>query len=181
MISVSKISASKASTPQQKWQITITIVLAFWLSSSFLIDAILMPVMSAAGMMTEPGFATAGYSLFWVFNRLELVCAAIILTGALVLHYGQNSTARSTHQTTDSATHQTIALAAILVVIALLVTYGLTPQMSGLGMQLNLFATPSDPVLMNGLHLRYWALEVAKLSIGGVLLNRAFRSAVSAF
>ena len=173
MISVSKVSASQESTLQQKWQTTIAIVLAFWLSSSFLIDAILMPVMSASGMMTEPGFATAGYSLFWVFNRLELVCAAVVLTGALMLHYGQNSGGRSTHQT--------VALAAILVVIALIVTYGLTPQMSGLGLQLNLFSAHSDPVLMNGLHLRYWALEVAKLSIGGVLLNRAFRSVANSF
>jgi uncharacterized membrane protein len=170
MISVSKVSTFKPSS-LQPWQIMIAIVLGFWLSGSLLIDAILMPVMSTSGMMSEPGFATAGYSLFWVFNRLELLCAAAILTGALALRYGQAQVARSTQQT--------VTLASILVVIALIVTYGLTPQMSGLGLQLDLFHSPSAPALMNGLHLRYWALEAVKLSIGGVLLNRAVRSAVA--
>ena len=170
MISVSRVSAFKPSTAQV-WQTTIAIVLAFWLSSSFLIDAILMPVMSASGMMTEPGFATAGYSLFWVFNRLELLCAATVLTSALVLRYSQANVNRSIQQT--------VTLASILVVIALIVTYGLAPQMSGLGLQLDLFHSPSAPALMNGLHLRYWALEVAKFSIGGVLLSRAVRSAAT--
>ena len=136
MISVSKVSASQDTA--QTWQTTIAIVLGFWLSSSFLIDVILMPVMSASGMMTEPGFATAGYSLFWVFNRLELLCAAVILTSALVLRYSYSQAARSVQQT--------VTLASILVVIALIVTYGLTPQMSGLGLQLDLFHSASTPV-----------------------------------
>ena len=168
MVSVSKLS-SKNSIPQQNWQTAIAFVLAFWLSSSVVIDALLMPVMAVSGMMTEPGFATAGYSLFWVFNRVELLCAAIVLTGALGLRH---SSGRSIPQS--------VALSALLGGISLIFTYGLTPQMSGLGLQLNLFTPPVEAsALMDGLHLRYWLLEAAKLTIGALLLQRSLQPARS--
>jgi len=36
-------------------------------------------------MMTQAGFATAGYLIFWNFNRIELLSAALVLTGVLVI------------------------------------------------------------------------------------------------
>jgi len=35
--------------------------------------------------MTQAGFATAGYLIFWNFNRIELLSAALVLTGVLVI------------------------------------------------------------------------------------------------
>ena len=70
---------------RSSWQSTTIASLAVWLCSSLALDFVLMPGMYAAGMMNEPEFATAGYSMFWLFNRFELICAALICTGTLVM------------------------------------------------------------------------------------------------
>lgn len=146
------------------WQIVMVVTLAFWLSGSLLLDTVMMPVMYASGMMTEPGFATAGYSMFWVFNRLELFCAALIFTLALVLRFAQPHT--------QPLNLNAVAIAAVLLDIALIYTYGLTPQMSALGVQLDLFGNAAEPpVLMNVFHASYWLLEVMKLVAAGMLLK----------
>lgn len=151
------------------WQFVVMAVLAFWLSASVILDTVIMPTLYTAGMMSEPDFAIAGYSLFWVFNRVELFCAALVLTGSLVL----------CQTTTDTGKkgQRTVMLASLLLVAALICTYGLTPQMTGLGMQLNLF-NPSvgTPALMNSLHLGYWLLDGVKLVAGGLLLKLCWRS-----
>ena len=67
------------------WQTVVMFALGFWLSSSLLIDFLIIPGLSAAGMMTQEGFASAGYLIFGIFNRIELLCAALILTGFLVI------------------------------------------------------------------------------------------------
>jgi hypothetical protein len=137
-------------------------ILAFWLSSSLLLDLIIMPTFYASGMMTTPDFATVGYAIFWVFNRLELLCAALILTGVLVL----------VNESQTNKVNLKVVLAALMLAIALFYTYGLAPQMSTLGLQLNLFSPASDvPTFMNQLHGGYWLLEVLKLCAGGVLLK----------
>jgi len=49
-------------------------------------------------MMTQAGFATAGYLIFWNFNRIELLSAALVLTGVLVISsnlYSANKWRRS--------------------------------------------------------------------------------------
>ncbi|EKQ67856.1 hypothetical protein OsccyDRAFT_4149 [Leptolyngbyaceae cyanobacterium JSC-12] len=149
---------------QSGWKTILVLVLAFWLSSSLLLDGLVMPSMYVSGMMTEPGFATAGYSLFWLFNRVELLCAALIFTSVLVLRYSRHPWNRPGYFT--------VLASALLMVIALVDTYGLTPQMSALGLQLNWF-TPSEPsTLMNQLHIEYWLLDCLKILIGGALLWR---------
>lgn len=126
-----------------------------------------MPTLYASGMMTEPGFATAGYSIFWVFNRLELVCAALVLTSALVLLASQKPI--------EKWNQRSVLLSLLLLALALIYTYGLTPQMSALGLQLNLFNASSEaPALMNALHVGYWLLEVVKLLLGGLLLKLCY-------
>lgn len=155
---------------RSKWHTVTTLTLAFWLSSSLLLDLVIMPTLFATGMMTSPDFAAAGYSIFWIFNRIELLCAALALTGLLAL------------QNTDSAASQraswVVPLALVLLGIALIFTYGLTPEMSALGLRLNWFAPPLEvPALMNQMHQGYWILELFKLSAAGVLLSSCFKQA----
>lgn len=150
------------------WRTVAVLTLAFWLSSSLILDLVIMPSLFAAGMMTSPDFATAGYSIFWIFNRIELVCAAVALTGILVL---QNT------EGTASSRHQWTALLGLgLLAVTLTFTYGLTPEMSALGLNLNLFESHTAvPALMNQMHQGYWLLELGKLAIGGVLLSWLYR------
>ena len=156
-VSVSKIS----------WQWLILATLGFWLSSSLLMDLVIMPVLYSSGMMVEPGFAVTGYSVFWVFNRIELLCAALVLTGAFIWRQNQ------THQMAQ----RSVLLAGALLGIVLICTYFLSPQMSGLGLQLNLFdAAQETPAGMGALHLGYWLLEVVKLALAGALLVGCLRS-----
>jgi hypothetical protein len=130
-----------------------------------------MPSLYAAGMMGQPGFAAAGYAIFWLFNRIELLCAASVLTGVLALHQMQPIYNRKGYAG--------MLLAAVLVAIAFLYTYALTPQMSALGLELDLFNTAIEiPVGMNQLHGSYWALELLKFVSGGLLLNLCYRDRV---
>ncbi len=124
-----------------------------------------MPTMYMTGMVAEPGFATAGYSMFGVFNRIELLCAAIALTGVLAL--------RSSHQAIE---HWAVPLAIGLLGIVMVYTYGLAPEMSALGLQLNLFEVTSEfPAQMNQMHFEYWVLELMKLTGSGLLLSQLYR------
>jgi len=67
--------------------------------------------------MTQAGFATAGYLIFWNFNRIELLSAAL-LTGVLVI----SNNLRSANNWRRSA----IALSVLLLAISLVDTYFLT-------------------------------------------------------
>ncbi|BAT52253.1 hypothetical protein NOS3756_11860 [Nostoc sp. NIES-3756] len=150
---------SKVAAKHPSWQTAILFALGFWLSASLVLDWVIMPSLYLSGMMSQAGFTTAGYVIFWGFNRLELLSAAVVLTGALVL--------RKTHA--DWNLNITFA-AVILFAIALLNTYFLTPQMCAVGVNLNLFEAGSTiPAQMNLLHGSYFLLEVIKLVAGGSL------------
>ena len=133
-----------------------------------------MPSLYASGMMASSGFASASYSIFGVFNRLELVCGAIILTIALA-NWGFNAASKSAIQ---SQTKRILAIAGLLFSIAVIYTYGLTPEMSSLGLQLQPFdAVAEVPAAMNRLHAEYWLLEVVKLvAVGAMVRLVGFRS-----
>lgn len=153
--------ASKANLKSVNWHKTFILVLAFWISSSVLLDFVVMPSLFAAGMMTQPGFASAGYGIFWVFNRLELLCAAFVLTAILVRQQFEK-------------TPISLSLAGFLFAITIALTYFLSPQMSAIGLNLNLFEPAQTPAGMNQLHITYWILEAAKLFAGGWLIKREF-------
>jgi hypothetical protein len=153
-----------SSRPQ--WRLFVLATLAFWLSASLLLDFVIMPTMYATGMMLEPGFATAGYMLFGIFNRLELVCAAIGLTGVLAL--GNSRSFQLVNQ-------WLLPLAIGLLGIVLVCTYDLSPLMSALGMELNWFEPATVPILMNKMHIEYWVLELIKLVGTGLLLNQFYQ------
>ncbi len=143
--------------------------LAFWLSSSLVLDLVIMPSLYVSGMMTEAGFAPTAYLIFWLFNRIELICAALVLTVLLVLRNLPNPALR--------LGGKAILLSVILLVVALVDTYGLTPQMSALGMQLNLFeVATTTPAGMNQLHQSYWILELIKVTIAGIILGWCYNN-----
>jgi len=164
-MNMSVIVHSEALRP--RWRTIVLTVLAFWLGASLLLDVVIMPMLSAAGMLTEPGFAAAGYSIFWVFNHLELFMAALVLTGMLIL------------RTVPSQFQHRWAIPAAVALLAIVCayTYGLTPEMSALGLQLNWFeSTPAFSGAMVQMQGVYWFLEVCKLAIGVTLLRWCYPS-----
>ncbi|MDB9315193.1 hypothetical protein PN462_18915 [Spirulina sp. CS-785/01] len=148
------------------WPGIVFCTLGFWLSGSLLIDVLILPSLSATGMMAQDGFASAGYVLFGLFNHLELLCAALVITGCLVLH--------RSHYFAQGNEQASVFAATLLLGIALIYTYILTPNMSGLGIELS-WLEPNQATLMSGsmlqMQVSYWALEVVKLALGFTLVR----------
>ena len=154
------MTASSIASKRPLWQTIVVLTLGFWFSGSLILDWVIMPSLYVSGMMTQSGFATAGYSIFWNFNRLELLSAALVLTGMLAL--GTQSAA--------NGWRRGVALSVMLLAVSLIDTYFLTPQMCAAGLHLNLFEAVEAPTAMGQLHTAYWVLEVAKLGASGTLL-----------
>lgn len=161
------------SSPTSKsisWSTTILFALGFWLSGSLVFDCLFVPGMLTTGMMNESGFASAGYVIFGAFNHVELLCAATVLAGCLVYRFSDCFNQRVSFKSLVTAT--------VLLVIALAYTYVFTPQMSGMGMSLDLFSTQEIlSTSMIAMHLVYWSLEIVKL-VCVTLLFRTFFSLV---
>ncbi len=160
---------SGAETLSKRWQLLAVGSLGFWISGSLILDFVIMPTLWATGMMESSGFVSAGYSIFWIFNRVELVCAAAILSSVLAVSNLDRSSVY--------AGRKMLVGAGMLLAIALSYTFILTPYMSGLGLDLDIFTTTqSISAEMNQMHSMYWVLEVSKLSIAGLLLLMCTRS-----
>lgn len=158
------------SSKKLEWQTIAMCALGFWLSGSLLLDFVIMPGLSAAGMMSQANSATIGYSLFWTFNRIELLCAAVVLTSLLAL--------RGTSNLYLQVRRWSILLSVVLLSIALIYTYFMTPQMTALALQLNLLEPTSGMVQgMMPMLEGYWMLEALKLVSGSVLLGWCYRDA----
>ena len=154
------------------WSTVIMVALGFWLSGSFIFDFLVVPGMLTTGMMSESGFASAGYVIFGTFNHVELLCAATVLAGCLVYRFGDSFNQR--------VTYQSVVKAALLLAIALVYTYIFTPQMSSAGMSLDAFSTvQGTSTAMTVMHLGYWSLEVVKLVCATALLKTFFRDSCS--
>jgi Domain of unknown function (DUF4149) len=154
------------------WSTIIMFALGFWLSASFVFDFLVVPGMLNSGMMNESGFASAGYMIFGTFNHVELLCAATVLAGCLVYRYGCGFTSK--------INTRAVLIAGALLVITLAYTYVLTPQMSGLGMQLDMFTvadTASNSMI--AMHITYWSLELIKLVAATALLRVFYRNSCS--
>lgn len=161
------ITTSRVESIRPRWQAIVMVALIFWISGSLIVDLVIMPSLYVSGMMISPDFATAGNLMFWGFNRVELICAGLAATGLMVLsNLGNGFGKRS---------RTAIILSLVLLAIALIDTYALTPQMSALGMQLNLFDAAEVPIGMNLLHKGYFALEAVKLAVGGTLLSFCYQ------
>ncbi len=179
---------SVSSAPSKLWQNIAIGSLGFWLSGSLMLDFVVMPTMWATGMMESSGFASASYSIFWIFNRVELVCAAAALSTIWALsqvnlasverlavcvdaHNPEGYTSESMRRCDSNRNHKMFAGAVMLMAIALSYTFILTPYMSGLGFDADIFTTTQSlPAEMDRMHSIYWVLEASKLAIVGMLL-----------
>ena len=165
------ITSSRVESIRPRWQAIVMVALIFWLSGSLIIDLVIMPSLFVSGMMTSPEFATAGNLMFWGFNRVELICSGLVATGLMVLSNLMGDSGKRSRTA--------IVLSLVLLAIALFDTYALTPQMSALGMQLNLFDSAAEvPAGMNSLHQGYFVLEALKLAVGGTLLGWCYQNEV---
>ncbi|MGP1372183.1 MAG: hypothetical protein ACTS3T_05090 [Almyronema sp.] len=137
-----------------------------------------MPSMYGAGMMSQPDFGSLGYGLFWVFNRIEVLCAACILTGVLVLRQGRD---QFSVLSSGSQSRWALGLSGLLLAIAMTYTYFLAPEMSALSLSLNTLQSSATaiPAGMNQLHGLYWLLEMLKLAAAVLLLRFCYRDVVS--
>lgn len=138
------------------WRTTIALTLSVWLGATLLLDLVVMPTLYVTGMVIEPGFASAGYTLFSIFNRVELVGAALVLSGLMAWNYSEHlQLLRS---------KSTAIFAVLIFLIPLICLYGLTPVMSSLSLNLDLFNGQGIPELMFPMQGLYWALESLKLA-----------------
>ncbi len=154
------------------WSTAILFALGFWLSGSLIFDLLVVPGMLTSGMMNESGFASASYIIFGTFNHIELLCAATVLAGCLVYRFSDIFNQR--------ASFKSVLIALTLLVIALAYTYIFTPQMSSMGMSLDLFSTTkSSSTSMTVMHLVYWGLEATKLVCATALLRVFHRNSCS--
>ena len=144
------------------WSLVILVALSSWLSASVVVDLVVIPSLANAGMMAEPGFMNAGHALFSVFNHLELLLAALVMTSYAVLrHQGQ---------LTHNAERWGGLIVITLLAIAVGYTYGLTPAMSDLGFEMSAFNSSGEmPSSMMPLHWFYWSLELVKFGFGVML------------
>jgi hypothetical protein len=177
--------ASPLSPRQFNWDTIVLVVATFWLSSSALLDFLLMPVMYESGMMNEPNFASAGYSMFWSFNRVELLCAAAVLSCLLALRQRHSQMDRQFEVVASgSRSRWALILSGLLLAIAFTYTYFLTPQMSALGLNLSepwQLSEESVPQAMSYLHALYWGLEAIKLLAAGWLIKLCYRDVAAVF
>ena len=151
------------------WSAIILFALGFWLSTSLLLDCLVIPGLLSSGMMNQEGFASAGYLIFGTFNHVELICSALVLSGCLVLNYQKTGTI--------GKLDKYVFAAISLVAIALSYTYFLTPQMSSLGLALNNFSNlQSGADSMGMMHVVYWTLEIIKIVVGTSLLSKFYRN-----
>jgi Domain of unknown function (DUF4149) len=147
------------------WHRILPIALLFWLSASLVIDFLVMPVMYTSGMMAESHFVLAGQALFSAFNRIELILAATVCVGFWIK--------QQTPEIERESVFRNLPIAVVLLTIALLYTYFVTPTMSGLGFMEE--STGIIPNQMNTLHTLYWLLESVKIFSLSLLFSRDFR------
>lgn len=161
---------SKVEYNSSRWLTLTLVTVGLWFGGSLVLDFVVMPSMYISGMMNQAEFVSAGSLIFSVFNHIEVVCAAVGLTGLMALGL--------TLPEGFSNRIRTLSILALtLLAIALTYTYSLTPQMSGLGLNLNLFNSGTEiPAAMNQLHFSYWGLELIKLAVAGTVLGWCVRN-----
>ncbi len=173
------LSFPKLSPRQFAWDSAVLFLAVFWLGSSLMLDFVVMPMLYMSGMMTTPGFASAGYSLFEVFNHVEMLLAGLILTGVLAMRQAHADCAV---EVSGSRSRWTLLLAGSLVMVSLTYAYVLTPYMGGIGIALDM---PEKihiiPSTMQWMHGAYWCLEATKVLALGILLRLCYSDIAAQF
>jgi hypothetical protein len=149
----------------------IGLVLALWWGGTALLDFVVMPTLYVAGMMDSTSFASAGSLLFLTVNQLEMLLGAIVFAAVLAHRHEPEVEA---HQSLGG-----LGLPLVMLAIVMVDRYVLTPQMAGMGVQLEWLAGTTMTSGMMAMHLGYWALEATKLLAAGVLLTRCFRQPIA--
>ncbi|WP_373480773.1 hypothetical protein [Geminocystis sp.] len=150
------------------WSAIILFALGFWVSGSLLLDFVLIPAFSATGMMTESGFASAGFVIFGAFNRIELICASLVLTCAFVFSFNHNYDVKKQSLF--------VIFSSLLFLIGLAYTYLFIPHLSAWGLCLNQFNTVETmPSAMISWHKGYWILETLKYGLAITLLRWSYQ------
>ncbi len=147
------------------WHRILPLALAFWISSSLVLDFLVMPVLYQSGMMSDSSFVLAGQALFGSFNRVELLLGAIVLVGFAIKQQAPIVERESIWRN--------LPIALLVFGIAALYTYGVTPAMISAGFDAEL--TGVIPEKMQTLHFAYWGLESVKLVALSLLFSRDFR------
>jgi hypothetical protein len=159
---------AKLTIAMVNWPLLVMGSLALWLTGSLVMDLLVVPSLSATGMMAEPGFINAGHLLFSVFNHLEMLFAGLVLSGCFFLH---QEGFFSRHGQRFSS-----IFAFLLLAIAIVYTYVLTPAITDLGFDMTSFnGTGEMPGAMMPLHWLYWGLELVKLTLGVTLLRWCYQ------
>ena len=147
-----------------RWTIVAILALTLWLGGSLALDCLVMPSLYWAGMMTDAAFMDAGSVLFGAFNRVELVLAGITLAGLLAAGYLREMSPR--------LQRWTVGLGLVLLGVAVVDTYGVTPSMVSLGANLEWPTTlPTVPTEMTQLHSLYFGLEMVKVLAAAAVLG----------
>ncbi|GAB4340170.1 MAG: hypothetical protein Fur0042_00620 [Cyanophyceae cyanobacterium] len=151
------------------WLVIALTALGLWLGACLLLDLAILPSFYWTGMMATADFPQVGASIFGLFNRMELVMGSLVLTSLLAAAYGgwlRGGVARTCG-----------ALAMVMLAVAALETYVLTPDMVSLSAQL-VWPAPMEavPVTMDRMHGLYFALDGLKVLAGMLLLGLGYRS-----
>ncbi len=155
------------------WVGAVLFALMFWFSSSLLMDFVIMPGLFVGGMMSQPDFGSAGYAMFWVFNRLELLCAAVIVTGLMVTRQPRRE---QDVIASGLRSRWALELGLGLLGITLVLTYAVSPAMAALGAALDPFTAALEvPATMDSMHGLYFGLDALKLLGCGALLSLFYR------
>ena len=149
---------------QSSWAKYLLFVLLGWLGATMALDFVVMPSLYLTGMMTSTDFAGAGYVLFGVFNHMEVLAGAAVLTGLLVL-LSEGALRAYSHA-------ETVIQGLTLMTIALFYTYCLTPAMSALVLSIDGSQLVEVTHAMNILQAEYWGLEVIKLTVLVLFVRR---------
>ncbi len=151
------------------WSVIILGSLGFWLSASLILDFVVIPSLSVSGMMSEAGFASAGFTIYSVFNHIELVCSALVLTGALVFYFR--------HYLEGKKQVLLLTFSSILLVIALAYTYLFTPNLTGWGLSLHQFGVSAEmPKQMIVWQEGYFILEAIKYLLGLTIFRWCYQA-----
>lgn len=146
------------------WFAIILGSLGFWLSGSFILDFVVLPSLSVSGMIKADDFASAGFTIFNIFNHIELVCASLVLTGALVLYFR--------HYLQGRKQVLFLTFSSILLLIALAYTYLFTPNLSGWALSLHQLGVIAEmPKQMLIWQEGYWILEAIKFVLGIIIVH----------
>ncbi|MGD1948465.1 MAG: DUF4149 domain-containing protein [Leptolyngbyaceae cyanobacterium] len=173
------LSFPRLSQRQFAWDSAVLFLAVFWIGGSLILDCVVMPMLYMNGMMTEPGFASAGYSLFELFNHLEMLLSGLILTGVLAM---RQSHADCSVEVSGSRSRWVLILASSLVAIALAYTYVLTPHMGAIGIALDMPGTIHIiPSTMAWMHGAYWLTETTKILLLGFLLRLCYADIAAQF